>query len=252
MISTILGATEEVPDFFHHLARVTELEKLDAYPGEAGLAAILDRIIGDHLARPGSHGAFGDLLEVYRQGRLAPTRQEAQNILRGYLASLLFAGTDTVAMTLGNVFIGLRRWDMWDVAVQAARKSDHDLLDALISEAFRLDLAFPATAARVVAPVRVPSGQLLTKGMLVMSWISAANRGARFANPNQFVLERTDPHLGFGFGYHYCLGAPLAKIEMTIALKLLLTELPGLRISGEPTYTLGRVKRLRLPCEYDA
>src|SRR5215469_7016402 len=59
VISSILGATEEVPDFFRHLARVTELEQLNAYPPEDGLVASLDRIIDGHLAQPESHGAFG-------------------------------------------------------------------------------------------------------------------------------------------------------------------------------------------------
>ncbi len=253
VISSILGATEEVPDFFRHLARVTEMEQLNAYPPDDGLSAILDRVIRDHLARPDSHGAFGDLLQVYRQGQLAATQDEAWHILRGYLASLLFAGTDTVAMTLGNVFLGLRRWGLWDVAVRAAARDDHDLLRALISEAFRLDVPFPANAARVVAPVRTPSGTRLSEGTIVVAWLSAANRGSRFTNPDQFVLRRTETHRGYGpGGVHYCLGAPLADLEMVIAVKLLLTELPGLRISGKPAYRLGRVKRLRLPCEYGA
>jgi cytochrome P450 len=251
IISAILGALENVPDFFQHLAQVTEFEKMNAYPPEAGLVAILDRIINEHLGMSQAHGAFGDLLELYRQDLLASTREEAWHILRGYLASLLFAGTDTVAMTLGNVFIGLRRWGMWDVAVWAAKRNDRDLLDALITEAFRLDLAFPASASRVVAEVRTPSGRLLPEGTMVVAWLSAANRGSRFKNPHQFVLERTEPHLGFGLGYHYCLGAPLASLEMVVAVQTMLTELPGLRICGKPIYRLGRVKRLWLQCEYD-
>jgi cytochrome P450 len=251
VISSILGATEEVPDFFRHLARVTELEQLNAYPPEDGLAASLDRIIDDHLARPASHGAFGELLEVFRQDKLAPTKEEATHILRGYLASLLFAGTDTVAMALGNVFLGLRRWGMWDVAAWAAKHDDRALLEALIQEAFRLDVPFPTNAARVVAPVRTPSGKLLAEGTIVVSWLSAANRGSRFTNPNTFMPGRTEPHLGYGpGGFHYCLGAPLANLELVIATQLLLTELPGLHISAKPTYTLGRVKRLRLMCDF--
>lgn len=251
VISSILGAAEEVPDFYRHLARVTELEQLNAYPPENGLVAILDRIIDDHLARPKSHGAFGGLLEVFRQDMLAPTKEEGRHILRGYLASLLFAGTDTVAMALGNVFLGLRRWGMWDVAVWAAKHDDRALLEALIQEAFRLDVPFPTNAARVVAPVRTPSGKLLAEGTMVVSWLSAANRGSRFTNPNKFVLGRTESHLGYGpGGFHYCLGAPLANLELVIATQLLFTELPGLHISGKPTYTLGRVKRLRLLCDF--
>lgn len=252
IISDILGAREEIPDFFRHLARVTEFENMNAYPPEDGLVSILDRIIDVHLDKAQNHGAFGDLIDVYKQGNLSRTEEEGRHILRGYLASLLFAGTDTVAMTLGNVLVGFRRWGLWDRAVKAATADDLATLGAMIHEAFRLDLAFPASAARVVEPVTLPSGTRLPAGMMAVAWLSAANRDQNvFRGPTWFSPKPAEPHLGFGAGYHYCLGAPLASLELLVAVQVLLTELPGLHISGKPKYRLGRVKRLVLPCEYD-
>lgn len=247
VISTIIGAPGQVPFFFEHLGRLARDERLQTYPPEDGLVAVLDKVIDDHAQLSQAHGAFGTLLSIY-----PPGEREGRNILRGYLASLLFAGTDTVAMTLGNVVIGLQRWGRWDEAVSAAQRDDRKLLSALIDEAFRLDVAFPASAARAVVPVRLPNGKLVQPGTILLSWISAANRDERFDNPNQFVPGRKEQHLGFGLGYHHCLGAPLAKLELVIAMQALLTQFPGLQIAGEPEYEVGRVKRMRLMCRHTA
>jgi cytochrome P450 len=76
-------------------------------------------------------------------------------------------------------------------------------------------------------------GHAMRRGDLVRVVITSANRDeVRFAAPNTLDIERTDNrHLQFGMGIHYCLGAPLARLEGTIALTALLQRLPDLRLA---------------------
>jgi cytochrome P450 len=74
---------------------------------------------------------------------------------------------------------------------------------------------------------------------------ASGNRDARrFANPDRLDLARADnPLLTFGLGTHYCLGAPLARLELQILFTVLLQRLPGIRLAGEPEYNDGFVIR---------
>jgi cytochrome P450 len=97
-------------------------------------------------------------------------------------------------------------------------------------------------------------GQTIQAGARVIALIGSANRdAAKFPHPNRFDITRSpNPHLGFGHGLHYCLGAPLARLEAALALPLILERLPNLRrISRRPLppaegMILHGVKRLPL------
>ena len=68
-----------------------------------------------------------------------------------------------------------------------------------------------------------------------MVWIAAANRDERqFARPDEFDPTRDpNPHVAFGRGIHFCLGAPLARLEGRVALGILLDRFPGLRVDPD-------------------
>lgn len=71
---------------------------------------------------------------------------------------------------------------------------------------------------------------------LYEQWLTSANRDpARFDRPDTLDLSRTDnPHISFGAGIHYCLGAPLARLELIASFGALLRKAPGLRLVKEP------------------
>jgi len=98
----------------------------------------------------------------------------------------------------------------------------------------------PLTAAASMAryaTVDVPlSGGVVPAGDPVVVSRSAANRDPRvFPDPDRLDLTRSpNPHIGFGFGAHFCLGAPLARMELQVALDALLTRFPGLRFATDP------------------
>ena len=75
----------------------------------------------------------------------------------------------------------------------------------------------------------VPAGQV------VVPWLAAANRDERvFSKPHRFDIHRTpNPHLSFGHGIHFCLGAPLARLEARVALRLLLERYRDIQVAGD-------------------
>ncbi len=93
-----------------------------------------------------------------------------------------------------------------------------------------------ATWRYATEPLTV-GGRRIGAGDPVLVVLAAADRDpARFADPDILDLARRDnPHLGYGHGIHYCLGAPLARLEARTALAALLTRLPDLRLAVDPT-----------------
>ena len=108
------------------------------------------------------------------------------------------------------------------------------LLPAAIEEVLRLRTPFPrlgrvTTADAEVGGVAIPAGQL------VMPWLAAANRDdERFADPDRFDIHRgPTAHLAFGHGIHFCLGAPLARLEARVALRLLMDRYDEIAVDHE-------------------
>ncbi|NUP03677.1 MAG: cytochrome P450, partial [Nonomuraea sp.] len=92
-----------------------------------------------------------------------------------------------------------------------------------------------ATFRYAAEPLEI-AGSHIEKGEAVMVGLTAANRdAARYAAPDTFDIRRdTRGHLAFGHGLHYCLGAPLARLEARTALRSLLERAPDLALDGPP------------------
>ncbi|MFZ0547970.1 MAG: cytochrome P450 [Candidatus Promineifilaceae bacterium] len=147
---------------------------------------------------------------------------------------LLTAGHETTINLIGNGTLALLRHPD-----QMARlKENPGLMKTAVEELLRYDSPVQATARIVYEDVEV--GDLtLTPRAQVNFMLGAANRDpARFENPDQLDLGRQpNPHLAFGSGIHYCLGAPLARLEGQIAFTTLLNRMPNLRLETDsPKY----------------
>lgn len=101
----------------------------------------------------------------------------------------------------------------------------------------------------------VVGGQKMAAGDKVVLWYNSANRDeAVFADPYRFDIGRTpNEHLGFGGpGPHFCLGANLARREITVMFREIFRRLPDLKITGEPdrlvSYFINGIKRM--PCSF--
>ncbi|MDG6109535.1 cytochrome P450 [Dactylosporangium aurantiacum] len=137
----------------------------------------------------------------------------------GFVGLLLLAGHITTTATLGNTVATLDRHP--DAA--ARLRADPGLLPDAIEEVLRLRTPFPRLARRATTDTTV-GGMTVPAGDVVVAWLAAANRDPRvFADPARFDIGRSpNPHLTFGHGIHFCIGAPLARLEARIAMELLL------------------------------
>jgi cytochrome P450 len=143
----------------------------------------------------------------------------AEEEIIGFVGLLLIAGHITTTATLGNSVLSFQEHQ--DAVAEV--RADPTLLPAGIEEVLRVRTPFPrlgrvARADAEVGGVRIPAGQF------VMPWLAAANRDERvFTEPHRFdIHRRPNPHLTFGHGIHFCLGAPLARLEARVALRLML------------------------------
>jgi cytochrome P450 len=111
-----------------------------------------------------------------------------------------------------------------------------DLVPRAVEELIRYDSPLQLFERTATEPVRIGS-VTVEPGQKIAALLGAANRDpAVFADPDRLDLARSpNPHLGFGAGIHFCLGAPLARVELQASLATLLTDLPGLALAGEPT-----------------
>jgi cytochrome P450 len=145
----------------------------------------------------------------------------------GFVGLLLLAGHITTTATLGNSILTFH--ENQD-AVREIRE-DLSLLPAAIEEVLRLRTPFPRVA-RVTTEETVLGGVTIPARQMVLPFLTAANRDERvFPHPNRFDLHR-DPnhHASFGKGIHFCLGAPLARLEARVALKIMFERYADIRV----------------------
>jgi len=171
--------------------------------------------------------------------------------LLGFVQLLIVAGQETTANLINGAILSLL-----ESPDQLARLREHmELLLLAIEEALRyrspIQWMFRATTHDVSL-----HGQVIPAGKLVLAVIGAANRDPRqFPNANRFDIARDpNPHIAFGHGIHFCLGAPLARLEARIALTDLLERLPNLELASrepwEPRKALHVYGPSRLPIRF--
>jgi cytochrome P450 len=153
--------------------------------------------------------------------------------LRALIGGLLFAGFDTTRNQLGLALaVFCEHPDQW-----ALLGSQPALAARAVDEVMRFAGAVRAVPRVVVEPLSV-DGYELPLGTLVTLSTGAANRDpTAFVDPGTFdITVAREPHLTFGGGPHYCLGANLARAEMQEALAAMAARMPGLVLDGEPTW----------------
>ncbi|MEU4624583.1 cytochrome P450 [Actinoplanes sp. NPDC023801] len=153
---------------------------------------------------------------------------------------LLNAGHEASVNGLGNGVVALLRHPDEVLRLRA----DRALLPAAVEEMLRFDSPSQLFVRTAAADVEV-AGVTVPAGAEVAALLGAANRDpAVFAEPDRFDAGRVpNPHLSFGAGLHFCLGAPLARIELRAALAALLEHAPRLELAADPVRSPGFVLR---------
>ena len=150
--------------------------------------------------------------------------------LSSMVAILIVAGHETTVSLIGNAMLAL----LTHPEQRAAVENDPSLLPRAVEELIRYDGPVERTLNRWAAVDVELRGQKIRRGESVIVVLGAADHDPeRFDAPDTLDLaaERDSRHLGFGRGSHFCLGAPLARLEAQIALGTLLHRLPGLRLA---------------------
>ncbi|MFF8815821.1 cytochrome P450 family protein [Streptomyces pactum] len=150
---------------------------------------------------------------------------------------LLFAGFETTVNLIGNgAHALLRHPAQRELFQRAVHDGDEALLAGAVEELLRYDGPVEMATWRFATEPLTLGGARIAEGDPVLVVLAAADRDpARFHDPDTLDLTRRDnQHLGYGHGIHYCLGAPLARLEAQTALATLLRRLPDLRPAVEP------------------
>jgi cytochrome P450 len=151
---------------------------------------------------------------------------------------LLFAGFETTVNLIGNGTHALLTHPEQRTRLQdSLAAGEQGLLETGVEELLRFDGPVELATWRFATRPLTLGGQDIAAGDAVLVVLAAADRDPeRFADPDVLDLTRRDnQHLGYGHGIHYCLGAPLARLEGRTALATLLTRLPDLRLAVDST-----------------
>lgn len=253
VIAHILGVPERDIDRFRawsdDIAGVvgrTRAESGRLERGAAALAALdayLEGIVAERR-RSRATGALVDRLIAARDADDALSEDE----LVANCALLLFAGHETTTNLIGNgVRLLLERPEQF-----AALRRDPALAAGAVEEILRYEGAAHAIS-RIAGEGMTLRGKAIARGDRVFLMLGAANRDpAAFDDPERFDIRRArNRHVAFGYGPHFCVGAPLARLEGEIALNCLAARFPGMALAEaeaawEPYVILRGLSRLPL------
>jgi cytochrome P450 len=192
----------------------------------SGIVALLAGLIAAKRASPGD-----DLLSAMIAAR-DEHDQLSENELLSLAFLILWAGYENSVYLIGNSVLALLTSPRPAVGLPAGEPLPRPAIEELIRFADPNQYALRrfATEDLSIAGVRIPAGDT------VLLCLASANRDPdQFTDPGALHLTRSDdPHLSFGLGIHYCLGAPLARAETEIAISALLRRLPGLALAVKP------------------
>ncbi|MFG2887133.1 cytochrome P450 [Streptomyces sp. NPDC048297] len=230
VICELLGVPDMDRAAFRKLSTevVAPADSQTEYDAVVGLADYLTELIEDKRCSAPTDDLLSDLIRTTAEDGDRLSVEE----LRGMAFLLLIAGHETTVNLIGNGVHAL----LTHPGQLAALRADMDLLDGAIEEMLRYEGPVEGATYRfAVEPLEI-GGTAIEQGAPVIVGLTASDRDAgRYDDPHRFDIRRdTRGHLAFGHGIHFCLGAPLARLEGRTAVGTLLERAPALALDGAP------------------
>jgi len=203
-------------------------QEMGSGPSAAGLAAKdeLRRYLAEAIKQRSANPA-DDLISA-----LVTARDESdalsENELLAFVVLLLLAGNETTTNLIGNGLLALCR----NPEQQQRLRDNRELIPTAIEEMLRYDPPVQMTV-RVPTATTSVGGTEIAEGSIAFILLAAANRDpSHFPSPEKFdVTREPNEHVSFGEGIHFCLGAPLARLEGAIAIGQMLDKFPRLQLA---------------------
>lgn len=207
-------------------------------PKLLGFLAYVRKLVARRRASPGE-----DLISALLQAREAGAALSDDELL-SMIVLLLTAGHETTTNLIGNGVLAVLR----SPGAAERLRAEPEMTETAIEELLRFASPAETSTFRYAREDMEIAGVSIRRGDVVLGLIASANRDETvFADPHRLDLSRSpNRHLTFGMGGHYCLGAPLARLEGAIAIPALLNRFPSLRHAADhrdPSWRPGIVLR---------
>jgi cytochrome P450 len=229
IIAEMLGVPDRDRHRFHRWSRTIVSASpsgwgmLKAIPSALAFLRYIRRLVASRRSDPRD-----DLL-----GSLVQAEEAGENLSEDELVAMIFlllvAGHETTVNLIGNGMLAL----LENPGQIERLRADPTLIESAVEELLRYDSPLATATERYAREDVTVCGMTIPRGGLVYAVIAAANRDEQqFPDAETLDIAREpNRHLSFGLGPHYCLGAPLARLEGQIAIGTLLNRLPDLRLA---------------------
>nr|WP_202538252.1 cytochrome P450 [Streptomyces sp. SID8379] len=206
----------------------TVLSADEAAKNTAAVYQLLDELIGEKRARPGDD-MTSLLIATRDEEGDGSTLTDAE--LRDTLLLMISAGYETTVNVIDQAVCSL----LTDPAQLAHIRAGRCTWEDVVEETLRHELAVKHLPLRyALRDIPLPDGRTIRAGEAILASYAAANRHPDWHGESADRFDATRPakdHLAFGHGVHFCLGAPLARLEVTTALRSLFERFPGIELA---------------------
>ncbi len=201
-----------------------EAEAKEFIEAQQGMAEYFRGVIKERSEKP-ENDIISQLLQVELDGE-----KLGMDELLGFCVVLMLAGNETTTNWLSSTILTLAQ----NPEVQEQLAQNPEEIPQALEEVLRL-LSPAQYQTRIAKQDVLLGGETIKKGDIVAVWLGSANRDESvFENPDQFRLNRPNmDHVSFGHGIHFCLGAPLARVEAGVTIKKLLERIKNIRLQSD-------------------